>query len=210
MTSGGDARPPTGASDALRSFVAVRVPDIWVAGIAALSERLNRAAVGLRWIQAEGAHVTLAFLGHIARARVPAVVGKLGQAARACTPCLVNTGGIGVFPHPGRAAVLWLGVQDPSGGLGRLQRLVVNALSDEGLTPEARVFHPHVTLGRWRTPPPRSMVDALLAAPLPAELAGAGGAWTVTQVDLMESQLTAQGSVYTVLEMLPLKGTASS
>jgi 2'-5' RNA ligase len=194
----------------LRSFVAVRAPNTWVAGIAALCERLNRTAVGLRWIQAEGAHVTLAFLGQIARARVPAITVKLGEAARACTPCLVNTGGLGVFPHPGRAAVLWLGVQDPSDGLGKLQRLVVNALSDKGLTPEARVFHPHVTLGRWRTPPPRSIVDALLAAPLPAELAGAGGAWTVTQMDLMESRLTPQGSVYTVLKMLPLKGTASS
>lgn len=210
MTSGDDARPPTTAGDSLRSFAAVRVPDTWVAGIAALSERLNRPAVGLRWIQAEGAHVTLAFLGQIARARVPAIVGKLGEAARVCTPCLVNTGGIGVFPHPGRAAVFWLGVQDPSGGLGRLQRLVVNALSDEGLTPEARVFHPHVTLGRWRTPPPRSIVDALLAPPLPAELAGAGGAWTVTQVDLMESRLTAKGSIYTVVESLPLIGATAS
>lgn len=209
MTSGGDARPPTGAGDSLRAFVAVRAPDTWVAGIAALSERRLHAAAGLRWIQAEGAHVTLAFLGQIARSRVPAITVTLGEAARACTPCLVNTGGIGVFPYPGRAAVLWLGVQDPSGGLARLQRLVVNAVSDEGLTPEERPFHPHVTLGRWRTPPPRSIVDALLATPLPPELAGGDGVWTVTQVDLMESRLTAKGSVYTVLEMLPLKGTAS-
>lgn len=205
-----DGARPTGGDDSLRAFVAVRAPDTWVAGIAALSKRLNRTAVGLRWIQAEDAHVTLAFLGQISRARVPAMVEKLDAAARACTPSLVNTGGIDVFPHPGRAAVLWLGIQDPSGGLARLQRLVVNVLSDEGLTPEARVFHPHVTLGRWRTPPPRSIVDALLAAPLPPELAGADGAWTVTQMDLMESRLTAKGSVYTVLKAWPLKGAAAS
>jgi 2'-5' RNA ligase len=109
-----------------------------------------------------------------------------------------------VFPHPGRATVLWLGVTDPSGGLARLQRRVEEGLSSEGFAPDERPFHPHVTLGRWRTPPPRGRVDALLAAPLP--LSGPDAEWMVHEVRLMESQLTPQGSIYTVVEALPLGG----
>lgn len=202
-----ESRPATDGPDSLRSFVAVRVPDSWAPGLSALRTRLERHAAGLRWVHAEGAHVTLAFLGQIARARVPAISGTLGEAAGACAPCVVNTAGIGVFPHPGRAAVLWLGIEDPSGGLNRLQQRVAGAVSAAGLTPEGRTFHAHVTLGRWRTQPPRTTVDALLAHPLPPELSGSHGTWTVAQMDLMESRLSPRGSVYTVLETFPLKGT---
>jgi 2'-5' RNA ligase len=202
-----ESRSAPGGRDSLRSFVAVRVPDSWIAGLGALRTQMDRHAAGLRWVPAEGSHVTLAFLGSIARARVPVISGTLGEAAAACAPCVVNTGGIGVFPHPGRATVLWLGIQDPSGGLSRLQQRVSEALSSVGLTPEGRSFHAHVTLGRWRTPPPRTAVDALLTHQLPPELSGSHGAWTVAQMDLMESRLTPKGSIYTVLKTFPLVST---
>jgi 2'-5' RNA ligase len=105
--------------------------------------------------------------------------------------------------------VLWLGVKDPSGGLLRLQRRVEQALSAEGFVPDERPFHPHVTLGRWRTPPPRTSVDALLAEPLPLALSGADGEWMVREIRLMESRLTPEGPIYTVVEAFPLTGVVT-
>jgi 2'-5' RNA ligase len=197
-------------SGEVRSFVAVHVPDAWAVGLAALRDRLASAASGIRWAQSDGAHVTLAFLGPVPRERLSALTAKLRDAARKCGPCRVNADSIGVFPYPGRAAVLWLGVADPSGGLRRVQRGVVEALADEGFPPEERAFHPHVTLGRWRTPPPRDRVDALLATPLPLALSGSNGEWVVTEIRLMASQLTPAGPVYTVTAALPLTGAAVS
>jgi 2'-5' RNA ligase len=52
-------------------------------------------------------------------------------------------------------------------------------------------------------------VDALLAAPLPLGLAGADGSWTVTQMDLMESRLTAKGSTYAVVDEFQLTGAVT-
>jgi 2'-5' RNA ligase len=158
----------------------------------------------------DGSHLTFAFLGQIARSRVPAIVARLSEAARGCASCRVHAGGVGVFPHSGRATVLWLGVTDPSGELIRLQRRVEQALVTEGFAPDERPFHPHVTLGRWRTPPPTSSVVALLAEALPPALSGAAGEWMVTDIQLMESRLTPEGPIYTVLEALPLTGTAAS
>jgi 2'-5' RNA ligase len=209
VRTGSEARPEEGAADSLRSFVAAHVPDGWVDGLTALRERLARHAAGVRWVQPDGSHVTLAFLGQIARSRVPAIVARLNEAARECPPCRVRAGGIGVFPHPGRATVLWLGVTDPSGGLTRLQRRVEQALSPEGFAPDDRPFHPHVTVGRWRTPPPRSNVDALLAE-APLALSGAEGEWIVADIRLMESRLTPKGPIYTVVEAIPLTGSAAS
>jgi 2'-5' RNA ligase len=168
------------------------------------------AATGIRWAQPDGAHVTLAFVGPVARERIPAVTARLSDAARVCAPCRVSADGIGVFPHPGRAAVLWLGVADPSGGLRRVQERVALALAEEGFPAEERPFHPHVTLGRWRTPPSLARVEALLATPLPPGLRGDESAWTVTDIRLMASRLTPEGPVYTVLAVLPLTGTAAN
>jgi 2'-5' RNA ligase len=168
------------------------------------------AATGIRWAQPDGAHVTLAFMGPVARERIPAVTARLNDAARVCAPCRVVADAIGVFPHPGRAAVLWLGVADPSGGLRRVQERVVLALAEEGFPAEERPFHPHVTLGRWRTPPSRACVEGLLATPLPPGLGGGEGEWMVTEIRLMASRLTPEGPVYTVTAALPLTGTATS
>jgi 2'-5' RNA ligase len=190
--------------------VAVHVPDSWAAGLAALRDRLARAAAGIRWVRPDGAHVTLAFLGPVAAARVPALTVRLREAARECAPCRVHADAIGVFPHPGRAAVLWLGIRDSAEGLRRVQGRVEAALGEEGFAAEERPFHPHVTLGRWRTPPPRDQVEALLATQLPLALSGGDGEWLVTEIRLMASQLTPEGPVYTVMAALPLEGKDSS
>lgn len=209
MRTGREAHSAADETDSLRSFVAVHAPDAWLEGLAALQGCLVRHAAGVRWVRPDGSHVTLAFLGQIVRSRVPAFLARLSEAARDCAPCRVRAGGVGVFPHSGRATVLWLGITDPSGGLIRLQRRVEQGLAAEGFAPDERPFHPHVTLGRWRTPPPRTSIDALLAEALPPALSGAAGEWMVTDIRLMESRLTSEGPIYTVLEALPLTGTAA-
>jgi 2'-5' RNA ligase len=103
-----------------------------------------------------------------------------------------------------------LGIADPSEGLRRLQGRVEIALAAEGFAAEERPFHPHLTLGRWRTPPPRDRVEKLLATPVPPALRGGKGEWIVTEIRLMASQLTPEGPVYRVMAALPLAGSAAS
>ncbi|MFZ5861643.1 MAG: RNA 2',3'-cyclic phosphodiesterase [Nitrospirota bacterium] len=201
---------PADDRDAVRSFVAAHVPDAWAVGLAALRDQWTSVASGIRWVQPDGAHVTVAFLGPVPRERVPALAERLREAARACAPCRVAADSIGVFPHPGRAAVLWLDIKDRGEGLRRVHARVAEALIHEGFASEERAFHPHVTLGRWRTPPPRDRVEALLTTPVPPGLRGTAGEWTVTEIRLMASRLTPQGSIYTVMAALPLMGTSAT
>lgn len=183
----------------MRSFVAVEVPDRFASAIESIRTALAGVVGKIRWVRTDGVHVTLAFLGEVGLDRVPGLVKQLGEAARGEAPFPLGFDGLGVFPHPRRATVLWLGVRDPTGGLARLQRAVEAGLTLEGFPPDHRSFFPHVTLGRWREPLTAARVEALLHAPTPA----VEGTWTVRALRLMESRLTREGSVYSVVEDLP-------
>ncbi len=189
----------------MRTFVAVPVPDASASVLASWRKTLSGTAGDLRWVREDGVHVTLKFLGDVEFDRVPAIVGRLRAAATAASPFPLELGAIGVFPDPRRATILWCGINDPSGGLTRLRQAVESGLSLEGFVTEGRAFHPHVTLGRWREPPTRARAAALVGQPrLPQ------ARWTVQDMQLMESRLTPGGSIYTLLESLPLgEGDAS-
>ncbi len=186
----------------MRSFVAVGVPDRFAPGIEAVRAALAGVVGEIRWVRAGDTHVTLAFLGEVALDRVSGLVRRLGDVARSEAPFTVGFDGLGVFPHPRRATVLWLGVHDSTGGLVRLQRGVEAGLALEGVPPDVRSFFPHVTLGRWRKPLIAARVEAVLIAPTPV----VESTWTVRTLRLMESRLTRGGSVYSVVEDLPFGG----
>jgi RNA 2',3'-cyclic 3'-phosphodiesterase len=136
-------------SDAWRCFVAVPVTDQLRATLAADVDRLRQAHPGLdsdwRWVSPAEWHVTLAFLGDTE----PGDVSRLGEllqgVAESHHPFTLLTEGIGVFPSPRAARVLWHGVLDPDGQLAGLAGEVRRAL---GLDPAT--LSAHVTLGRSR------------------------------------------------------------
>ncbi|MDQ6683297.1 MAG: RNA 2',3'-cyclic phosphodiesterase [Chloroflexota bacterium] len=98
----------------------------------------------LRWTAVESWHLTLAFLGPTPHDAVPEIAAQLGGVAGRHAPFRASAGGIGAFPAPSRARVLWLGVSEPDGRLAGLATDVVAAL---GLRPTSE-FRAHLTLAR--------------------------------------------------------------
>lgn len=137
------------AEPAWRCFVAVPIPEAlrdalrgYVADLRADSARAD----GWRWTDAEAWHVTLAFLGATAEADVPAITDALRGSTVDADPFVVSGFGLGAFPRPSRARVLWYGIADQDGKLGTLARAVQEAL---GLDVPPR-FQGHLTLARAR------------------------------------------------------------
>ena len=60
--------------------------------------------------------------------------------------------GLGAFPHPTRASVLWIGVEEPTDALTSLATIAERIARQAGFTAETRPFRPHVTLSRLRKP----------------------------------------------------------
>jgi 2'-5' RNA ligase len=114
-------------------------------------------------------HLTLQFLGDTNENDVPAIGRALEEVAERFAPIDVRYVGLGAFPEPSRARTVWAGVRDePQGALGRLATAIGKALTPLGFPPEARVYRPHITLGRLRRRPDDALVEAVQT--------GAGGA----------------------------------
>lgn len=133
---------------------------------------------GLRWVQPESWHLTLAFLGGVEPRRLPDLETRLGRAASRAVPLELRLNGAGRF---GRN-VLWAGVDGDRDGVRRLAAATAAAARRVGLDVEDKPYRPHLTLARGdgRTDL-RSIADALAGLASPP--------WTADELELVRSHL---------------------
>ncbi|MBC7222928.1 MAG: RNA 2',3'-cyclic phosphodiesterase [Anaerolineae bacterium] len=194
-------------AEMVRAFVAIELSPGLVEALGALMARLRKElpASALRWVRPEGIHLTLQFLGNVPAEQVPAIVRALEGACAEVPPLTMEVGGLGCFPDVRRPRVLWVGVEEPTGQLLRLQRHVAQALEPLGYEPDRRGFHPHLTLARAaRSARPADLrqVGAWVASAEPTVL----GSLQADHVSLMRSDLRPTGAVYTRLAAVALGG----
>lgn len=183
----------------IRAFVACQLPLTTVETLRTLQRRLRdwdeSLQSGVHWANPASFHLTLRFLGDIEEAVVPALGDALRRAVEEVPAFDLRLEGLGCFPRPQRARVLWAGVQGD--GLQPLYEAVEHAVERIGLAQADRPFHPHLTLGRLKAPKrlPEGFehTGAVSTPPVP-----------VREVLLFSSQLNPSGAIHTVLRRAPL------
>lgn len=187
---------------AFRAFVAVDVGGTLPGVREALGE-LAALPADLKVVSASNLHVTLAFLGDIDEARVPAIQGVIAQACAQEPPFRMRVVGLGAFPTRGAPRVVWAGLQgaDP---LVRIADRLAHGLEALGFAREERGFSPHLTLARSRTPRGADAVRGWIEAGGEREM----GEAAVAEVRLYESQLAPAGPKYRAVASVPLGGSA--
>lgn len=188
----------------LRCFVAIEIPPPIKSLLAQLQQGLRAEGGGkVKWVEVGGIHLTLKFLGNVVSEKVPAIIHALSSVGQSATPFSLALGEMGVFPNPRRTQVIWVGLKGDLGSLQELAQGVERALSPLGFPAENRPFTPHLTLGRVRedaSPGERTRLGekamATRTAPAPP--------FEVSRFNLMRSQLTPQGAIYTPLASIPL------
>ena len=106
-------------------------------------------------------HLTLRFLGDVEQVAYDRMLEALDRLNLG--PAFpIAFGGLGAFPRPSRAAVLWVAVDDGAEPLSALAAEVEAALDGAGVPPDDRPFSPHLTLSRIRPPQNvRPLVEAM-------------------------------------------------
>lgn len=174
-----------------RLFVALRPPTVALHALAAglHASFADHPVPGAR-VPPELWHVTLRFIGEVGDVGRDRVLAALDETDLG-PPVPIRLGGLGAFPKPSRANVLWVGVDD-SPGLLRLVERVEAACDEAGLAPEGRPFVGHLTISRMR---PATEAWPWLEAEPDLRVG-----WTADRVDLITSHRGDEGPTYETLE----------
>jgi len=193
--------------ETIRAFIAIPLPQLLLSKLAALQQQLEQQIPprSVRWVRAEGIHLTLRFLGDTSTDKVPDIKQALAAVARHAPACRFSVEGLGCFPNSRRPRVVWVGVKEPTGWLEVLQDAIEEAMTHFGYSRERRAFKPHLTLGRVHRRASRSDA-AQLGEVVAGTTVGLLAEVPVEQFALIRSVLKPAGAEYTALEEFPLRG----
>jgi 2'-5' RNA ligase len=188
----------------LRLFIALAVPPEVRREIARAQDQLRRRSPpgAVRWTQPEQFHVTLKFLGDVPAAEVEALNTAVAAACAGFPALKLCARGVGFFPNADRPRVLWAGAEDDGGRLAGLHRRLEEAVGRFAPPEKPERFSGHITLGRFKPGHLGSLADLRERA---ARLRDRPfGGWPSGGVELVRSELTADGARHTVWATFPL------
>ena len=185
----------------VRTFIAIEIPEDLKKEMAEIQRRLKDTSVDAGWTRPEGIHLTLKFLGEVPEAKVRDIIDGLQRAAEGIGPFRLEVGGVGTFPNPKNARVVWVGVSGEVEKLSRLQSSVEETISGIGFERDKRAFTPHLTLGRIKYLRSRDTWLKALDEVKDTRLSG----FDVAAVSLMKSELKPSGAIYTEMGKIELK-----
>ena len=181
----------------MRLFIGIRLAPGAADGLAGTREQFASVSNQLRWSASDGWHVTLQFLGRTDEQQQICVVENLK--AISASPLPVRISGLDFFD---RAGVFFAGVAlTPE--LLTLQQRVTAATRLCGFIPEARAYHPHITLAHSRG---RAGGHVLVPLRRAVERAGVvlDTEFTADEFLLYESFPGKEGSRYEVRARFPI------
>ncbi|OGD26242.1 MAG: 2'-5' RNA ligase [Candidatus Aminicenantes bacterium RBG_19FT_COMBO_59_29] len=185
----------------MRTFIAIDLDESLKKALETFAGKLKPLARNVSWVGAAGMHLTLKFLGEISEADAARVSSALEETAARHRVFALVLEGTGTFP-PGRRQprVLWVGVS-PGPPLLALQEDVEREMAKLGFEREKRPFHPHLTLGRVKSP---AGLDPLVQE-IRQQQDRRFGEMSVQKFSFFQSILKPSGAEYTVLKEFRLR-----
>lgn len=186
----------------MRLFLAIDPGEECRRSLAGALGRVQATATsGVRWVNVDKLHITLAFLGEVEEKRVEDIRVAAHAVVARHSRFGATISGSGVFPNWRRPRVVWFGLHDGD-HLMDLGNDVGRMSASLGFPPD-HAFRAHLTIGRIPHP-----LSADQRRELQSALAGLSEVhpFDVTRVELMRSTLSPKGSAYSVVATFPLGG----
>ena len=184
----------------MRLFIALSLSEKQKNELHRLQQSLKSHLEGVKWVNPEGMHLTLKFLGEVEPARIAAIVEAMKEASPAVEPFDFSFGGGGAFPSPQKARVIWAGLRGEVGKAVALASSLEAALGKKGFPAETRDFSPHLTLGRLRYPLPGEKINKFMAE-MQTFATEHSRARAMT---LCQSRLSRQGATYSIIQQIKI------
>lgn len=183
----------------IRAFIALPSSAEVKRKLAEVQLELMSANADVKWDTPEKFHITLKFLGNCSKELLTQLMSSLQSSLQDVHSFEIVYRTIGGFPTIEHPKVVWVGAE-MSQSLDQLHITVEETCTKLGFTKEDRRFHPHITLGRVKgNRSLHRLTEKLKSVTLePLHV-------LYSEVLLMRSELQPTGSIYTLLNSIPLK-----
>lgn len=154
----------------------------------------------VKWVPPENMHLTLRFLGNITLDMSGKLRENLKQTSSHFNCFKFNLDLPGIFPSWKEPRILWVGLNILEGNLKSLQNEIEVQAQTIGLPQEKQKFHPHITVGRVKTPSPfiSNTWKNVKIMQTPE--------FIIDRITLFKSILNPSGAIYEIVDTFPLKG----
>ena len=148
------------------------------------------------WERAEKLHLTLKFLGDINETQLHNLTEAVNESAKQISDFKLRISKTGAFPSKKKARVLWLGIEDETENLQKLNEILEIECERKGFAREKRDFKAHLTIARLREPQKSmELIERHLRNDFESD------EFTVSEITIYESRLQKSGSIYTKMQI---------
>jgi 2'-5' RNA ligase len=189
----------------IRSFIAIELPQEVKSALQRLQAELTLPQYSfVKCVAPQGIHITLKFLGNISPQKVAEITNVMEQASYGVSPFQLQIIDVGAFPNMRSPRVIWVGIKGELNKLIPWQKRLDDGLVPLGFAKENRPFTPHLTLARVRencSPGDRrGLGETVAKTPVAIDYKV-----TVNSLNLMRSQLSPTGAIYSRLAEVKLR-----
>ena len=178
----------------MRTFLAIETSEKARRVIQNFIQQQAPKGLPIKWVGFDKMHITLKFLGEIDDKKKTDIMPVIETICRKHAAFDVEMAGVGCFPNPRNARVLWVGVKQGGKELCAIAAELEQELAPFGFREEKR-FHPHLTIGRVKK---RCSVEDIIARAVSTE------PYKVSSVVLFRSTLRPDGPIYDELSRFRL------
>lgn len=183
----------------IRTFIALDLDDSIRYLLAGVIRQMAQELPSIRWVDPQGIHLTLAFLGDLSDERLAEATQAAGAAALQVASFEIRLSRLGVFDSPLHPRVIWAGIDEPSSVLQQLHHTLNRELEKRAFAVEKRPFSPHLTLARIKVPLKPDERHSLLRLLQETKIASVSP-YRLDRLSVMKSELLRSGARYTHLD----------
>lgn len=185
--------------ETIRTFIALELTSEVQESLGWIQDELRKADADVKWVNPQGIHLTLKFLGDVSRQLLEEIKKVIEELAKKHQGFELNISRVGAFPKIEYPRVIWVGMEAGSEQAVKLAEDLEQRLIHFGFAKEKRPFKAHLTLGRVRSPRNRNQLKTLLQSVSVSQTT-----MLSEKITLFKSTLTPKGAIYEPLHQAKL------